>query len=85
VSGDDEVPDHEPSYPVSRLCFVRHGTTGAPVNTGIERAECIEHEGHTLRWRVWVAGPDGCWRPESWRPPVEWMLAQRRTTRGGAA
>jgi hypothetical protein len=70
---------------VSRLRWVADAITGAPVNTGIERAECIlDEEGHTLIWRVWRAGPDGGWHADEWRPPTSWM-EKRRATQGGAA
>lgn len=64
--------------PVSRLRYVTDSITGAPVNTGRERAECIlDEDGHTTHWRLWMAGPDGSWRPEEWRPPTSWMLKKR--------
>lgn len=69
----------------SRLRWVADALTGSPVDTGLERAECeLDELGHTIRWRVWRAGPDGYWRPDEWRPPTSWM-AKRNATQGGAA
>jgi hypothetical protein len=56
---------------VSRLRWVADGLTGAPVDTARERGECIlDEEGHTVRWRVWVSGPDGGWLAQEWREPT---------------
>jgi len=43
--------------------------TGAIVNSGTQRVECIlDSAGRTLRWRIWVRLVDGTWRPaSSWR------------------
>lgn len=70
--------------PISRLRWVCDSGSGAKMDPGVERAECIVGEDGrtTTSWRLWARTSTGRWAPVSeWRS-TQTAICERR---GGAA